>query len=103
LAVVVTDEPPPGIAALSHTNVVTIRTIAGTTVTASTLRLTLLSSSEAELTWDSIPGTSYRIERRSSLNSGTWLLETEVTPTTNPARWSTPVAAEVRFFRVVAP
>lgn len=103
LAVVVTDEPPPGVAALSQTNVVTIRTVAGTTVTAPTLRLTLPSSTQAELTWDSVPGTSYRIERRSSLNSGTWILETEVTPATNPARWSTPVAAEARFFRVVAP
>lgn len=103
LGVVVTDEPPPGIAALSHTNVVTIRTIAGTTVTAPTLRLSLLSTTRAELSWDCIPGTNYRIERRSSLTSGTWIFEEEVSPATSPARWSMSVGAEERYFRVIVP
>lgn len=103
VAVVVADEPPPGIPALSYTNVVTIRTIAGTTAPAPTVRMTLLPATRVELSWDSIPGTNYRIERRNSLNSGTWILEEEVSPASTPARWSTPVGAETRFFRVVIP
>ncbi len=103
LAVVVTDEPPPGIAALSHTNVVTIRTIAGTTAPAPTVRMTLLTATRAELSWDSVPGTNYRIERRNSLSSGAWILEEEVSPANSTARWSTPVATEERYFRIVAP
>jgi hypothetical protein len=101
--VVVIDDPGPTAMALSRTNVIQLTTVAGTTPTRPNLRAVWRSVSEIELRWDSTPGTTYRIQQRPEVTSGSWSLVEEVVATSDQSVRILPTAQSARFFRVVIP
>ena len=101
--VVVTDDPGALSTPLSRTNVVQITTLAGTTPTRPMVRAVWLSLSEIELRWDSVPGTTYRIQQRPEATSGAWTLVEEFVATSGQSTLILPTAQSAQFFRVVIP
>lgn len=102
-SVVVTDDPGPTGTPLSRTNVVTVVTRSAAPVQSPTLSATLRPNGDVEIAWASAPGTTYRIQSRPAIATGSWnLLETIVATETRTSVRIRPESTSA-LYRILIP
>jgi hypothetical protein len=65
-----------------------------------TLQAPALVGGAFKLTWDAVPGRSYRVQTKSTPGDASWFDTTEIMATTNSASFTEPLNQTQRFYRI---